>query len=142
MQKRIDTLQYIIGDWLSTALAWFIFFYYRKFYIASHFFGDNNYFDFDKNLVGGMLIIPACWLVLYTLMGTYGDVYRKSRLNELGRTLLATVIGVTILFFIIILDDIVFRLMAITVPLSPSFSSPRSDLPNTFYAVNTHIVSF
>jgi len=110
MQKRLDSLQYIIGDWISAALAWFIFFYYRKFYIASHFFGENNYFDFDKNLVGGLVVIPSCWLILYALMGTYSDIYRKSRLNELGRTLLATVIGVTILFFIIILDDIVFSI--------------------------------
>ncbi len=108
MQKRFDTIQYIVFDWLSAALAWFLFFYYRKFYVASAFFGENNYFDFDKNLVAGILIIPSCWLILYTLMGTYGDVYRKSRLNELGRTLLASVIGVTILFFIIILDDIIF----------------------------------
>lgn len=108
--KRLDTIKYIVFDWLSAALVWFLFFYYRKFYVASHFFGENNYFDFDSNLVAGLLIIPGCWVLLYTLMGTYADVYRKSRLNELGRTLLATTIGVTILFFIILLDDIVMSI--------------------------------
>jgi exopolysaccharide biosynthesis polyprenyl glycosylphosphotransferase len=110
MQKRLDTIKYIAFDWLSAAVAWFAFFYYRKFYIASAFFGTDNYFDFDKNLVAGLLILPTAWVFLYALMGTYGDVYRKSRLNELGRTLLASSIGVTLLFFIIILDDIIFSI--------------------------------
>jgi exopolysaccharide biosynthesis polyprenyl glycosylphosphotransferase len=42
---------------------------------------------------------------LYAFTGTYNDIYRKSRLNELGSTFLSTLIGVLMLFFTLILDD-------------------------------------
>lgn len=105
MRRRVDTLRYMLFDWLAALLAWFLFFYYRKRYIEHAFFGENSYTDLDTNLIKGLLILPIGWLVLYALMGTYNDVYRKSRLNELGRTFLATIIGVIILFFAVIIDD-------------------------------------
>jgi len=39
------------------------------------------------------------------MIGTYSRIYRKSRLKELGQTLLVTIIGVILIFFIILLDD-------------------------------------
>ena len=109
MQKRLDTIKYIAFDWLSAAVACLPFLLPQILHRVG-LFGTDNYFDFDKNLVAGMLILPTAWVFLYALMGTYGDVYRKSRLNELGGTLLASSIGVTLLFFIIILDDIIFSI--------------------------------
>jgi exopolysaccharide biosynthesis polyprenyl glycosylphosphotransferase len=41
------------------------------------------------------------------MAGTYRRIYRKSRLKELGQTLTITLIGVIIIFFALILDDIV-----------------------------------
>jgi exopolysaccharide biosynthesis polyprenyl glycosylphosphotransferase len=106
MRKRYDTLQYVFFDWLAALLAWFMFFYYRKLFIEKAFFGDDHSFmDFDSNLIKGLVILPLCWLLLYALTGTYNDVYRKSRLNELGRTFFATGVGVVILFFAVIIDD-------------------------------------
>ncbi|MFN3530842.1 MAG: sugar transferase [Bacteroidia bacterium] len=105
MRKRLDTLLYVGFDWLAATLAWFLFFYYRKLYIEKAFFGEGLFTDLDTNLIKGVLILPICWVVLYALMGTYGDVYRKSRLNEFGRTFLASCIGVVILFFAVIIDD-------------------------------------
>lgn len=106
--KRLDTLKYIVFDWLAAVLAWFLFFYYRKLYIEHAFFGEGIFVDLDTNLLKGLAALPLAWLVLYALMGTYNDVYRKSRLNELGRTFLATCIGVVILFFVVIIDDSIY----------------------------------
>src|SRR4029077_14905281 len=55
----------------------------------------------------GISIIPLGWLLFYYLIGTYKNVYRKSRLLELYHTLLSTIIGVIALFFISLLYDIV-----------------------------------
>jgi exopolysaccharide biosynthesis polyprenyl glycosylphosphotransferase len=38
-------------------------------------------------------------------VGTYTKIYRKSRLKELGQTFFITLIGVTFIFFVLILDD-------------------------------------
>lgn len=105
MRRRADTFLYVLLDWLAALLAWFLFFYYRKLYIEDAFFGENSYTDLDTNLIKGLVLLPLAWVALYALMGTYNDVYRKSRLNELGTTFLATLIGVIILFFAVIIDD-------------------------------------
>ena len=53
----------------------------------------------------GILIIPLCWVAMYSLMGSYQNIYRRSRLRELGQTLYISVIGVLIIFFLFLLDD-------------------------------------
>ena len=43
--------------------------------------------------------------MLYTIQGTYRNVLRRARLKELIETLLATLIGVTVIFFSLLIDD-------------------------------------
>lgn len=59
----------------------------------------------DKNFWIGIIVIPMCWLLLYLMAGAYRNVYTKSRVRELGQTVLTTLIGAIVLFFAIILDD-------------------------------------
>lgn len=105
MNRKLQVARYVIADFISALLAWGAFFVYRK-YAA-----DPNVFEYpeviyqDSNLLYGLIFIPLFWLCLYVMMGTYRRIYRKSRLRELGQTLLITVIGVIILFFALILDD-------------------------------------
>ncbi|MDF2452921.1 MAG: hypothetical protein K0S26_2425, partial [Bacteroidota bacterium] len=47
------------------------------------------------------------WLLAYYLTGFYKNIYRKSRINELMQTLATSIIGVTFIFFFILLDDFV-----------------------------------
>lgn len=61
----------------------------------------------DANYLLGVITIPTFWLILYIMVGTYRRIYRKSRLKELGQTLLITLIGVIIIFFALILDDFI-----------------------------------
>ena len=52
-----------------------------------------------------MLIISLCWITLYSILGHYNAIYRKSRLKEISQIFLASIIGVTIIFFGVLLDD-------------------------------------
>lgn len=61
--------------------------------------------NMDERFIQGLVLIPLFWILLYALLGAYRNVYRKSRLRELGQTLLAAIIGVTTIFFTLILDD-------------------------------------
>jgi exopolysaccharide biosynthesis polyprenyl glycosylphosphotransferase len=54
-----------------------------------------------------LAILPVAWVLFYFITGYYKDVYRKSRLSELGQTIATTFIGVLIIFFVLILDDTV-----------------------------------
>jgi exopolysaccharide biosynthesis polyprenyl glycosylphosphotransferase len=107
MNNRLQAIKYLVSDAFSAILAWTLFFFYRKVYT------DNIIHDLfrvvltDKNLYFGIIAVTTLWLILYSIIGTYQDVYRKSRLRELGQTLLITFIGVIIIFFILILSDTV-----------------------------------
>ena len=59
----------------------------------------------DRNFWIGIIVIPFAWLMLYMLAGSYQKVYFKSRVRELGQTMLVTLIGAIVLFFTLILDD-------------------------------------
>ena len=82
-----------------------MFFYYRKTFVESQKFGYKVMMNMDERFFQGLLLIPLFWLLSYVVFGTYRNVYRKSRLRELGQTLVTTLIGVTVLFFALVLDD-------------------------------------
>ncbi|MBP5540403.1 MAG: sugar transferase [Bacteroidales bacterium] len=100
------TLRYILFDFLSAMLAWAAFFLFRK-VILEHDFADAGRFFADSNFWLGVIFVPAGWMILYTLQGSYRNVLRKARLKEFQQTLLASFLGVVVIFFALILDDTV-----------------------------------
>jgi exopolysaccharide biosynthesis polyprenyl glycosylphosphotransferase len=105
MNKGLQVTKYVFFDLLAAALAWSLFFFLRKYSFDVYTFRELELIFRDRNFFLGIAIIPLFWLLLYTLIGTYKRIYRKSRLKEFGQTLLITLIGVTIIFFALILDD-------------------------------------
>lgn len=109
MNPRLQTLKYVLCDWAAAAGAWSLFFYYRKTYVESSKFGFQVMVEMDERFVQGLVLIPLAWLAFYAILGNYSNVYRKSRLREFFQTILSTLIGVTALFFALILDDVVLN---------------------------------
>ena len=105
MNKKLHTLKYIFIDVLSAIISWSLFFVFRKIYIEPIKFGYDIDIVFDDKFYLALIFIPLFWISLYTLTGTYKNIYRKSRLREFGQTFLTSLIGSFILFFVIILDD-------------------------------------
>ncbi len=94
-------LNYLILDWIAAASAWTLFFYYRNIVVEKSFFvASNTYFK-------GVIIISICWVIFYTIIGDYKNIYRKSRLKELINTFLSSIIGTTIIFFAVLIDDFI-----------------------------------
>ncbi|HRH65775.1 MAG TPA: sugar transferase [Bacteroidia bacterium] len=106
MNKRTQTILFVLADWFAAVLAWGGFYVYRKLVIESQKFG-YDVFALDKKFYLGILLIPVCWVFIYAITGAYRNVFRKSRLKELGQTLYLSVIGVLIIFFSLLLDDTV-----------------------------------
>jgi exopolysaccharide biosynthesis polyprenyl glycosylphosphotransferase len=106
-RKRIGLIILIVLDVLMASFAWVCFFLFRKNVIEPWDNWDEFLALLDPKFWLGVSIIPLGWFLLYWLSGSYGDIYRRSRLEELGRTFASTGIGVTVLFFTLILDDIV-----------------------------------
>ncbi len=102
-QRRIHIALYALSDFVTASLAWAVFFILRKFLLSeSHQFRE---LFTDANFWLGIVFIPAGWILLHALFGTYESFYTKSRLNELILTFFTTFIGSMILFFLFLLDD-------------------------------------
>ncbi len=105
MNRRLQVFKYIVLDYLAAAVAWFSFFAYRKLIIETEKFGDQIPVQPDAKLFLGLLLIPLYWIAVYFVTGTYHNIYRRARLNEVLQTLQVTFIGVLGLFFLLLLDD-------------------------------------
>jgi len=105
MNKLIHRLKYLLSDFLSASFSWFLFYVYRKIYIEAHDYSIFFQWVNDKRFLTGLAAIPFFWLSIYYFTGYYRNIYRKSRLQELGQTLFTTIVGVVILFFVLLLDD-------------------------------------
>lgn len=108
MSGKLQALRYLTSDYLSAALAWTLFFLYRKEYIESANYGYKIAVEFNTSFYIALFGLPLFWLMLYSSFGYYRILFRKSRLYEFGQTLITTIIGVIIIFFVLILDDVVF----------------------------------
>ncbi|MBN2892103.1 MAG: sugar transferase [Bacteroidales bacterium] len=106
MNKFKQTLKYVLSDVIAAGLAWTLFFFFRKIYIESKYFGEV-YLSIDSNFYLGITLIPLSWLLIYYISGYYYDIYRKSRLKEISQTFSMSLFGVLIIFFKLILDDII-----------------------------------
>lgn len=105
MNRTRQTIIYIASDFLAAMLAWGLFFIYRKYAVNPLVFEQPELILHDRNFYFGLFLVPAFWLLIYAMSGTYRKVYRKSRLRELGQTLFISLAGVMLLFFVLILDD-------------------------------------
>lgn len=102
-RSRIHIIWYAISDLLMSALAWCSFYSFRKF-ILNEELGFPGVLA-EQRLLQGLMIIPAGWIMLYMLTGSYNSLYRKSRLNELNRTIVSSLFGTMVIFFVLLLDD-------------------------------------
>ena len=107
--KKKRTITYITIDAFVAAMVWFCFFSYRKFTELPTLSAEQiwNLIFNDYKFYVGIIVVPLCWLTLYALGGTYNQVWKKSRLKEFIVTFQHVLFGSLILFFAIILDDVI-----------------------------------
>lgn len=87
--KKISLSWYILTDYLAAALSWLIVTLVRTEWL----FGPATHALPEKSWLDAVLIVPAGWILLYTLAGTYNSLYKKSRMVELFRTIICTILG-------------------------------------------------
>ncbi|HRP52525.1 MAG TPA: sugar transferase [Fluviicola sp.] len=98
MQKLFRTL-FILGDYLTAALSWGMFYYYRKTEI------EGEQFELNSTFFYGIFGIPVLWILFYAIQGSYLDIRKVYRVKVLSNTLFATIFGSIVLFFVLLIDD-------------------------------------
>lgn len=99
--KKISIVWYAAMDYVMAALTWLLFYFLR-----SNLINDKGAYPISiQSWLLILLIVPAGWLILYTLAGTYHQLYKKSRLEEFTLTFICTLIGSIALMIAFILND-------------------------------------
>ncbi len=102
----IHISRYIIGDFVSSALAWVLMSLLRRGLLNEQPLTLHGLFYFNPYFWGMLLVIPVFWVVIYSIAGAYNlSVYKKSRLNELSNTFIQALIGSVILLFLLFFND-------------------------------------
>lgn len=103
--KRRAIRQLLLLDYLAAAVAWMLFWVYRHRLLGlSH--GWEAWTQLGlRDFLFGLVLVPLGWVMLYTLSGTYFDLYRKSRLHEVNRTLISCIIGTVIIALFVFTND-------------------------------------
>ena len=96
---------YMTADYLAASCAWFLFLLYRKNNLAIGFQVDFFAELSTKDLWLGLVVIPVAWLIFHLFSGAYFNPYRKSRVSEILRTLIISVIGVGVISAYAIFND-------------------------------------
>ena len=107
MNKKLQVFKYVLADVLSAAIAWGLFFTYRKYSEDPTILNQLHVIFEDPKFWFGVISIPFYWEFLYIVIGIYRKIFRKSRLRELSQTITITFLGVMVLFFALILDDVI-----------------------------------
>ena len=103
--KPIHIAWYVFSDFLMASLAWGIMYFLRKYFLGLTVSEDGE-LAIDDNFWLGITLVPLGWVVLYTLVGSYRSLYKKSKLQEITTVFICSLIGTTFLYFAIILNDI------------------------------------
>lgn len=100
-------LSYTLFDFFASEAVWVAFYIFRKKILEPEKFGAEIPVEFNSSFYWGIIVIPFVWLIIYAAAGFYNDVLRRSRIRELTQSLLYTLIGSLVLFFALMLDDVV-----------------------------------
>jgi len=92
-RKRNAIRQLVVLDYIAAALAWFCFWMYRQHFLTGVSYTETLQRFHLRDYVNVLIVVPSGWVMAYLLSGTYFDLYRKSRLNEINRTLISCILG-------------------------------------------------
>lgn len=107
MKKSRQAWKYIAADFVSASVAWLLFNLFRYVEVVVY-EGDSSFGEYltYTQVIKGQILIPFFWLTLYFFSGYYNKPFGKSRLVELFSTFITSLVGVTLVFFIVVLNDL------------------------------------
>lgn len=103
-RNQISATWYAVIDFTMAAIAWGIFYFVRKAILKETLI--DGHLQVNQRFWLGIVFIPIGWLMLFTLVGSYHSLYKKSRLFEFTISFICILLGCIVLFFAFLLDDV------------------------------------
>ena len=106
MNEHRQIEKYVVADFLTASIAWFVFNLCRYFQLVIY----NEVVSLERfltyrSVLLGQLCIPFFWLIIYYFSGYYNHPLNRSRITEIWLTFVSSVIGVTSVFFLLVIDE-------------------------------------
>lgn len=101
MNRKLQLSKYIVSDLISAVVGWSAFFIHWKLSLDPMSAADSVIQFADRQFYTGLAIVPFFWPVIHYITGYYNDVFRKSRLFELGQTFGNVLAGTLTLYFLL-----------------------------------------
>ncbi|UKN02059.1 sugar transferase [Paracrocinitomix mangrovi] len=101
MTSRQKAILFLIVDFITAAIVWFLFYIYRIKTV------EHTEVVFKGNFYTGLIALPFFWILLYTIQGTYHNIKENYRLKTIKHTLYGTLMGCILIFFAFVLNDYV-----------------------------------
>lgn len=97
----------MISDFFASAIAWLLLnlLRYKEVAVFEGFGSVGNYL-LSANVLRGQVLLPFFWLAIFWFSGYYNQPFGKSRLTEFFTTLLSTIVGTILVFFILFINDL------------------------------------
>lgn len=103
--KRINSIWYLLSDYLAAIIGWLVLYFFRRYLENGASTPASYVFTLNIRFWQGMAVFPLAWIFFYYLLGSYTSLYSKSRLSELTVTFVASLIGCMLIFFSIVIND-------------------------------------
>ncbi len=100
MSKRNQILLLFLSDTIAIILTYLIYFYIRI---------ESGWIMLIKapSFWAPLIVIYIYWIIIFTASGLYQHWFVKSRFDEFSAVMKAVTIGTFILFFVILVDDVI-----------------------------------
>jgi exopolysaccharide biosynthesis polyprenyl glycosylphosphotransferase len=99
LNKKIEKLLILSTDFITINLTWLFFFYLRV---------ESGWFDLfsQPDFLLPMIAVYLYWVVIFTFIGMYRTWFALSRLDELSTLFKSSFVGIFLLLFFILWDDL------------------------------------
>ncbi|MET0300023.1 MAG: sugar transferase [Flavitalea sp.] len=102
--KKLNSVWYLLSDYLAAVLAWIVLYFVRRHLLNEVVVIDGSLY-LNQRFWLGITLVPPAWVLFYAILGSYNSLYRKSTLNEFTTTFVSSLIGCTLFFFAIVIND-------------------------------------
>lgn len=111
VSKAQQRAKYIIGDYLSSVMAWSVF------NVARYFLGGRALYEFStlksfmssEMVLVGEIVFPMLMVLIFAISGFYNEVLRKSHVQNFITTLFSSIANTIIIFFIALINDVILE---------------------------------
>lgn len=98
----------IITDYIAVTIAVLLFNIARyEWFVNSQDFASLSWFLSNRTIILGQIVFPLMMIGIYYLSGAYYNVLMRSRLDDIVNTIFTNAIGSVLIYFTILIDDIV-----------------------------------